>query len=958
MIYLRPLIQMGICSAFLGLLISCGGSSHSGASLQSIEITPSAASAAAGTTSQLTATGIYSDGGHRDVTYDATWSSSNSAVANVNAGGVASAASPGTTTVSANFQGISGSGTLTVTAATLVSIEVTPALPSIAKGRTLQFVATGIFSDNSTQNLTGQVTWSSSNASLASISTASGSNGLATATGAGSVTISAASGSITGSTTLNVTGALLTAIEITPNAPNIAKGVSQPFVAMGIFSDNSTQNLTTQVTWASTLPTVAVVSNSAPTIGTVTATGLGATTLSASTASLSASIQVNVTPATLVSIQVNPAIPSIAAGLSQQFTAIGIYTDNSTQNLTFSATWATTAANVATVSNAAGSQGLATSAIPGSASISAAMGGVSGNATLAVTPATLVSIAVTPANQSVAKGLTAQMTATGTYTDHSTQDLTTKVTFSSAAPTVATISNAAGSQGLATSASVGSTIITATLGTVSGTTTLSIGAAVLVSIQVTASGHSIAGVGLTQAFVATGTYTDASTQLLTTQVTWSSSAQGVATISNAPLTQGVATSVAVGTATITATSGSIFGTSTLDVTPAILMSIAVTPAGPTIFGIGLTQQMIATGTYNDHTTPDITNLVTWSSLPTGVVTISPNQGLATSTGFGSTTITAALGSITGNTTLTVSAVMLSSIAVTFANPMNDDALHTTTQQAIATGTFNNGHMAVITTQVSWTSGGQNAALIDSATGLITWVGLGSAPIIATMGLTSGFATLTVTEPTALHVTATSTTITGLSLMQQFLAKGDYPGLSAVPLDLTNVATWVSSEPGVATVGTIIGNKGVATSIDTLDTMIGSTPVLVDTANIQATVGSQSDAKTLTVNQSFSNGSPSIYDLLGTFQGSTPAKACGDCHVSGGIGSPPFYAAHDPTTTFSNMSSTGFNLLGFTPGHAYDAACVTNPDPQSNGTGMSNFIGTRICHYLSDWLKQTSGGTDN
>ena len=200
------------------------------------------------------------------------------------------------------------------------------------------------------------MTWSSSNASLASISTVSGSNGLASATGAGSVTISAASGSITGSTTLTVTGALLTAIEITPNAPSIAKGVSQAFVAMGIFSDNSTQNLTTQVTWSSDTVGVAVVSNSVPTIGTVTATGIGTAMLTASTASLSASIQVMVTPATLVSIQVNPPLPSIASGLSQQFTAIGIYTDNSTQNLSVSATWATTAPGVATVSNASGSR--------------------------------------------------------------------------------------------------------------------------------------------------------------------------------------------------------------------------------------------------------------------------------------------------------------------------------------------------------------------------------------------------------------------------------------------------------------------------------------------------------------------------------------------------------------------------------------------------------------------------
>ena len=50
---------------------------------------------------------------------------------------------------------------LTVTAATLASIAVTPASPSIGKGATQQFVATGTYSDNSTQNLiTSTVTWS------------------------------------------------------------------------------------------------------------------------------------------------------------------------------------------------------------------------------------------------------------------------------------------------------------------------------------------------------------------------------------------------------------------------------------------------------------------------------------------------------------------------------------------------------------------------------------------------------------------------------------------------------------------------------------------------------------------------------------------------------------------------------------------------------------------------------
>jgi hypothetical protein len=939
MVYLRPLLQLGICSALLGLLISCGGSSHSDATLQSIEITPTAASAAAGTTSQLTATGIYSGGGHLDVTYDATWSSSNSAVANVNAGGVASAAAQGTTTISAKLQGVSGSAMLTVTAATLVSIEVTPARPSISKGRTLQFVATGIFSDNSTQNLTGQVTWSSSNGSLASISTASGSNGLATATGAGSVTISAASGSITGSTTLIVTGAVLTAIEITPNAPSIAKGVSQAFVAMGIFSDNSTQNLTTQVAWSSTSTAVAVVSNSAPTIGTVTATGIGTTTLSASTASLSANIQVTVTPATLVSMQVTPPLPSVAAGLSQQFTAIGIYTDNSTQNLTISATWATTAASVATVSNAIGSQGLATSSSPGSATISATMGGVSGSATLTVTPATLVSIAVTPANPTIAKGLTAQMAAVGTYTDHSTQDLTTKVTFSSATPGVATISNAAGSQGLATSASVGSTIISASLGSVSGATTLSVGAALLVSLQVTAGSHSIAGKGLTQPFAATGTYTDASTQLLTALVTWSSSAPGVATISNAPGTEGVATSVDVGTTTITAASGSITGTSTLTVTPAILMTISVTPANQTIFDSAQPLHMLATGNYNDASTQNLTTMVTWTSSNTGVATISNaagTQGFATPAGDGNTTITASLGAVSGSTPLAVTAATLQSIAVTFDAAVSNSATHTVTQQAHAIGTYNDNHTADLTTQADWTSTGQGVATIDHTTGLLTWQGFGSAAIIATLTPTSGFATLTVTPPTSLQITtpASAATINGLGLTQQYVATGGFA--SGAQLDITRLVAWTSSQHGVAT----INLTGLATSIDTLDT-----PSFTDTATIQATLGSLTSSQVLTVKQSFDHGSAAVYDQFGLVQG-TPFGACADCHTNL---SPAFYMT-TAAATYTALNTFNIRTLG--SGGLYDAACVNNPSPGV----MPDYSGSLICHVLLDWL--TQGGANN
>src|SRR4029077_5876087 len=88
---------------------------------------------------------------------------------------------------------VSPAVTLTVTPATLVSIQVTPPTPSVAKGLTQQFIATGLYTDNSTQDLTSMVTWASDTASVATISNAAGSNGLATSAGVGTANITAAS---------------------------------------------------------------------------------------------------------------------------------------------------------------------------------------------------------------------------------------------------------------------------------------------------------------------------------------------------------------------------------------------------------------------------------------------------------------------------------------------------------------------------------------------------------------------------------------------------------------------------------------------------------------------------------------------------------------------------------------------------------------------------------------------
>lgn len=444
------------------------------ATLLSLAITPANPSIAKGTNQQLTAVGTFSDNTTQDLTSTVIWTSSGASIASITSSGLASALAAGSTTITASSGTVSGSMTLIVTPAVLVSLSVTPVNPSIAKGTSQQFIATGIFSDNSTQNLTEAVLWSVSDGSVAEISNTSGMQGLTTATAVGSVAISASSGGIMGSTTLTVTPATLLSISLTPNSPSIAKGTKQQFTATGSYTDGTTQNLTTVVAWSSSDTTVATISNAAGSYGLATSAATGNAKITAASGSVSGSATLTVTAAALVSVNVTPANPSIAKGTKQQFTATGTYTDSSTQNLTGAATWSSSNTSAATISNAAGSNGLATSVAAGTTTITAMSGNISGSATLTVTPAVLTALAVSPANTSISVNANQQFTVTGTYSDSTTQNLTATATWSSSNTTVAQISNAAGSQGLATGIAAGTTMITAISGGFSGTATLSV----------------------------------------------------------------------------------------------------------------------------------------------------------------------------------------------------------------------------------------------------------------------------------------------------------------------------------------------------------------------------------------------------------------------------------------------------------------------------------------------------
>jgi hypothetical protein len=176
-----------------------------------------------------------------------------------------------------------------------------------------------------------------------------------------------------------------------------------------------------------------------------------------------------VSSAILAAIVVNPQNPSISIGGQEQFVATGLYTDGTSADVTSAVTWASSAATVATIGNANGAQGLATSAGSGTTVISASLGLLGGSTTLTVRDS-MVSITVGPQNVTILPGATEQFLAIATYASGLTNDVTASVGWTSSATATATIDPT----GLAKSLTSGQTLITAANGTVNGATGLSV----------------------------------------------------------------------------------------------------------------------------------------------------------------------------------------------------------------------------------------------------------------------------------------------------------------------------------------------------------------------------------------------------------------------------------------------------------------------------------------------------
>ena len=711
--------------------------------LASIVITANVPSLAVGATQQFAAVG--SDAYGNDVAITPVWSVANGGGSIDAVTGLFTASTTAGTfinSITATSGAISATASVTVTATVpvpdtvtvpgpdtatvpppvvaLATITVTPGPVTLGINAIQQFTAVG--RDASSNVVTITPFWSVV-AGGGSIDAATGLFTAGSASGTFANTVTATSGTIAGAATITVNAGALAAVTVTPNLVTLQPGAAHQFTAIGTDASGNVTAMTP--VWSVTAGGGSIDANTGLFTAGTTA-GTFSATVVATSGTTSGTATVIVTTGILASITVTPNPASSAIGITQQFTAVG--KDVGGNVVAITPVWSVVAGG-GSIDASTGLFTAGTTAGTFTNTVTATSGATSSTVTVIVTAGPLAAITVAPSPVSMGIGATQQFTAVGKDAGGNIIPITSVWTVTNSGGTIDAVT------GLFTAGTISgafSNTVTATSGTTSGAATVNVSAGALASITLTPSSANIQVNG-GQQFTAVGN--DATGNVVSITPSWSVVAGG----GSIDASTGIFTAGTVAgtfTNTVTATSGAISRTATVNVTAGSLATITIAP-NPVSLVISTTQQFTAIGKDAGNNVVSITPV--WSIIAAGGG-IDASTGLftaGTTAGTFTNTVAATIGTIQGAATVNVVAGALASIDVT-PNPASVQAY--STQQFSATGKDAGGNAVAITPVWSVVNGGGS---IGAATGLYT-AGTISGTFTNTVSVTDGGISRTVT----------------------------------------------------------------------------------------------------------------------------------------------------------------------------------------------------------------------
>ena len=514
---------------------------------------------------------------------------------------------------------------------------------TLNSGQTRQLVPTLVAGDGS--SISGRaVSYSSSNTTVASVSTA----GLVTAIAEGTATITATCEGKTASVVVTVAREVVANVTLPPPVAQILR-VGGQLQVTATPRNTLNQPLTGRViTWFSSNPTVATVNAQ----GVVTALAVGAATITAECETRTAALGVTVTEVPVKSVAVDPDAFTVGTGLTRQLTTTVI--DSAGRQVTSltnrQVVWQSSSSIVASV----GTTGVVTGIGAGTARISVTIDGVKSNdAVVTVVPA-VASVRISPINPQLLRvGTTVQATAQAL--DNQNQVIPGKtINWLTNNSTVATVSQT----GLVTGVGVGATTITAEVDGRSAALSVTVTLVPVGSVTFSPSNDTLvvgdqkqynpvvrdtAGTLITSLLPRTVQYVSSNSLVLTT------SAQAAGVLVNAGASDGQGT--------VTAFVDNVQSTPLLGITVSSVATISISPSSPTV-SVGNTTTLTATikdgaGNVLKLNRP----IVSWSSSAPGIASVSQVTGgltmQITGGATGTAVITVRVGGATQTITVTV-----------------------------------------------------------------------------------------------------------------------------------------------------------------------------------------------------------------------------------------------------------------------------------------------------------------
>ncbi|MCH5221833.1 MAG: Ig-like domain-containing protein [Muribaculaceae bacterium] len=677
------------------------------------------------------------------ITAPIKWATSNADVATIDeTTGELTAKAPGGAVITAECGGVIGKLAITVYAIEATSITLDKETLTLKSGETAKLTAS-VEPENVSYPI---VTWETSDPNVAIVS-----DGTVTAVNVGTATIRAMCSGFTANCIVTVNPTPAESITLTNNSATLKVNQTLQLGAT-VMPETTTDK---SITWTSSNTDVALVTID----GNVTALSLGTATITATCGDVSAKCEISVVKTEATEIIINFAEITLKATQTQQLTAT---VPEETTDKTI--TWNSSDITIATVS----SEGVVTAIAVGSATITASCGNVSTTCQVIVEPTPAEQIVLDVTSTTVNVGESQQIKAT-VYPE-TTTDAT--ITWSSDQGAIATVDN-----GTVTGVAPGTATITATCGNVFVSCTVTV---LQPAKAITLSTESLVlEIGDMDDLIATIEPADA-----TDVVAWSSSDANVAMVNE----HGIVTAISIGTATITATCGSVSATCLVTVNAIEAESITLSATEITIKA-GQIQQITAT------VLPENTTFatVTWSTQNEQVATVD-NNGNITGVGAGTTTITAKCGEATASCEVTVEEPEEDEIIINYAE-ISLKATQTMQLEATVTGNATDKTIA-------WSSSDATIASVD-AKGLVTAIAVGEATITASCGDLTATCKVTVEATPAEYVELNSTEITLTEDETFTLTATVYPE-SATDQSIT----WISDFPEIVTVS----DEGVITAV--------------------------------------------------------------------------------------------------------------------------------------------------